>query len=274
MVRKHSSAVYHGGVLGCRVRPHVESRETMTDPTPQLWWSRDRTPVATSGLLRRRGLVSLIVALGAAGCAASAASSGTGPSSAESAGHRSGVASTTATLAGARCSGGHCSCRRPGDTHAENPPPDADHKRFEIRLSNEDGGDAVLDSPTLGRFSAGGSETCFYVDVLPGTGHMVTFTAHEGRSTAGLSPTLRIAEYGPEGAVLVRRGRGALPRRGRPLHARRRRGVGRRGQGPQARPHRSLRLERRHPPRVGHLGRRRRPRQWALSRRPCPSRWK
>jgi hypothetical protein len=137
----------------------------------------------------------------AAGCAGpSGASAGAGPASpGESVGHRSGGASTTATLVGARCQDGHCSCRRPGDRHPENPPPDADHKRFEIRLGNEDGGDAVLDSPTLGRFANGNSETCFYIDVLPGTSHMLTFTSHEGRPTAGLSPTLRIAEYGPKG---------------------------------------------------------------------------
>jgi len=187
----------------------------MTDPTRQLLVlagagvSRGRTPVATLGLLRRGVLASLVLVVGAVGCAgtsgaSSGASSGAGSSApAGSGGHRSGAASTTATLVGARCQkgdgAGHCSCRRPGDTHAENPAPDADHKRFEIRLGNEDGGDAVLDSPTLGRFEAGSSETCFYVDVLPGTSHMMTFNAHEGRPTAGLSPTLRIAEYGPKG---------------------------------------------------------------------------
>jgi hypothetical protein len=116
-------------------------------------------------------------------------------------GHRTGSATTTATLAGARCHGGHCTCCKPtpGD-RAENPPPDADHKRFEIRLGAEDGGDVTLESPTLGRFSGGGAgESCFYIDVLPGTHHMLSFVAHEGRATAGLSPTLRIAEYGPKG---------------------------------------------------------------------------
>jgi len=168
--------------------------------------ARDRTPVPACGLLRRSLLASpalvVLASLGAAGCAGASTASpaGTPSSPPESVGHRSGAASTTATLVGARCKDGdgHCSCRRPGDNHAENPPPDADHKRLEIRLGNEDG-DAVLDSPTLGRFSAGASETCFYIDVLPGTHHMLTFTAREGRPTAGLSPTMRIAEYGPKG---------------------------------------------------------------------------
>ena len=47
-------------------------------------------------------------------------------------------------------------------------PPDADHKRFEIRLRAAAGG-ATLDSPTLGHFAARSDETCYYIDVLPGT---------------------------------------------------------------------------------------------------------
>jgi hypothetical protein len=107
---------------------------------------------------------------------------------------------TTATVVGARCHDGRCACRKGGRDDAETAPPDADHKRFEIRVGAE-GGDATLDSPTLGRFSSGaaGAEACFYVDVLPGTHHLLTFVAHEGRPTAGLSPSLRVAEYGPKG---------------------------------------------------------------------------
>src|SRR4051794_23776414 len=201
------------GVVVWRARPHLEPPQTMTDRTRPIWGlpgaegTRDRTPVAAWGLLRRRlppvAALVVLASLAAAGCAgASSASSAAAASSpGESVGHRPGGASTTATLVGARCKDGdgHCSCRRPGDNHPENPLPDADHKRFEIRLGNEDGGDAVLDSPTLGRFSAGASESCFYIDVLPGTHHMLTFTAREGRPTAGLSPTMRIAEYGPKG---------------------------------------------------------------------------
>jgi hypothetical protein len=104
-------------------------------------------------------------------------------------------------MAGARCHGGSCVCRTPdvkGD-QAEKAPPDADHKRFEIRVGAE-AGQATLDSPTLGRFSgAGANESCFYVDVLPGTHHIITFSAREGRPESGLAPNLRIAEYGPKG---------------------------------------------------------------------------
>ena len=34
---------------------------------------------------------------------------------------------------------------------------------------SRDGGGATLDSPTLGHFAAGPDETCFPIDVLPGT---------------------------------------------------------------------------------------------------------
>jgi hypothetical protein len=107
--------------------------------------------------------------------------------------------SSSATLVGTRCHDGHCTCRKGGRDDAENPPPDADHKRFEIRVGVDDG-DAALESPTLGRFTGGGpGEGCFYIDVLPGTHHMLTFAAREGQPRAGLSPSLRIAEYGPKG---------------------------------------------------------------------------
>ena len=103
-----------------------------------------------------------------------------------------------ANLAGARCSGGHCTCRaRTGDL-AESKPPDDEHKRFEIRMSAVGGG-ATLDSPTLGHFSADNSDTCFYVDVLAGTTSEVTFTAHAETAEGGIAPRLEISEYGPKG---------------------------------------------------------------------------
>jgi hypothetical protein len=106
-----------------------------------------------------------------------------------------------ANLAGARCrpgSGEPCTCRqRPGDV-AETAPPDADHKRFEIRLGAE-GGSATFDSPTLGGLAAGSDETCFYIDVLPGTTSQVTFTARASTREGGIAPMLDLAEYGPKG---------------------------------------------------------------------------
>jgi hypothetical protein len=150
------------------------------------------------------GQAVLMASLAALGGCAGAGASSAGRSSPAAAAARSGggaaVAVTTATVVGARCHDGRCACRKGGRDDAETAPPDADHKRFEIRVGAE-GGDATLDSPTLGRFSSGaaGAEACFYVDVLPGTHHLLTFAAHEGRPTAGLSPSLRVAEYGPKG---------------------------------------------------------------------------
>jgi hypothetical protein len=103
-----------------------------------------------------------------------------------------------ANLAGARCAGGQCACRRRNGDVEETRPPDADHKRFEIRMSAR-GGSATLDSPTLGHFTAGGDETCFYVDVLPGTTSDATFTARADSAEGGVAPELQIAEYGPKG---------------------------------------------------------------------------
>ena len=81
---------------------------------------------------------------------------------------------------------------------AETRPPDADHKRFEIRLGAIGGG-ATLDSPTLGHFAADSDETCYYIDVLPGTTQQVTFTARASTKEGGVAPRLDLAEYGPKG---------------------------------------------------------------------------
>lgn len=105
---------------------------------------------------------------------------------------------TTATLAGGRCTGGVCACRNRNGTLAESPAPDEDHKRFEIRLAGEDGW-ASLTSASLGTFTATSTEACFYVDVIPGTSHEVTFFAKEGTPEAGVGPMLSVAEYGPRG---------------------------------------------------------------------------
>lgn len=105
-----------------------------------------------------------------------------------------------ANLAGARCRGDVCTCRsRVGDP-AENPPPDDAHKRFEIRIG-AGGGAATLKSPTLGDFASGKgpNDACFYVDVVPGTTHELSFVAREARKEEGVSPVLEIAEYGPKG---------------------------------------------------------------------------
>lgn len=103
-----------------------------------------------------------------------------------------------ANLAGARCHGAVCTCRSRAGDPAENPAPDEAHKRFEIRLG-AGGGAATLTSPTLGELTSGPGESCFYVDVVPGTTHDLAFVAHEARKEEGVSPVLEIAEYGPKG---------------------------------------------------------------------------
>lgn len=130
------------------------------------------------------------VASGPAGAASS------GPSPAGAIGK---AGARDANLAGARCQGGgSCTCRNPQGSPAEQPPPDEAHKRFEIRLGATGGG-ATLDSPTLGHFTSGPDEACFYVDVLPGTTSDITFTATEAVKEGGIGPRLQIAEYGPKG---------------------------------------------------------------------------
>jgi hypothetical protein len=106
--------------------------------------------------------------------------------------------SARANLAGKRCQGNVCTCRSRAGDPAESPAPDDAHKRFEFRIG-AGGGPATLTSPTLGDLSSGPGEACFYLDVVPGTTHEVTFLAREARKEEGLTPVLEIAEYGPKG---------------------------------------------------------------------------
>jgi hypothetical protein len=178
---------------------------------------RERRSIALSSrppsLAFRPAGVTLALAFGlAAGCTTVETTPGAGASSpgeAPSRG-RGAVASVApvsgpagaehANLAGAHCKGATCAChdRRGGATAVEVPPPDEGHKRFQIRLAAEDGA-AVLESPTLGRFTSTGPEVCYTIDVVPGTTHDVSFLASEGRAEGGVGPVLGIEEYGPKG---------------------------------------------------------------------------
>ena len=151
-----------------------------------------------STLTRSLALALLAAVAGVAGCSGStAAGPGSSGSTAVRALEKPGA--RDANLAGARCKGGApCTCRNKNGDVAEAPPPDEAHKRFEIRLAGIGGG-AALDSPTLGHFTAGEKEECFYIDVLPGTTNDVVFTAAEATKEAGIGPALDIAEYGPKG---------------------------------------------------------------------------
>jgi hypothetical protein len=140
----------------------------------------------------------VVVGLGGAlltGCAAPAAAA---PTAQEASAVAAPVApgATSANLAGARCQGALCTCRSRAGDPAEKSPPDEGHKRFEIRLG---GGGQTLTSPTLGTLVSNDGDSCFYVDVVPGSTHELTFTAREARKEEGVSPVLEIAEYGPKG---------------------------------------------------------------------------
>jgi hypothetical protein len=148
-------------------------------------------------------LPSLLAGLGGAGCAAPSASGSKAEPATVAAAPAPPVVKTGArgaNVAGARCHGDVCECRTRGAEAKETSPPDAGHKRFEIRVGGG-GGPATFSSPTLGELSsAGGSgESCFYVDVVPGTTHEVSFVAREARAEEGVSPVLELAEYGPKG---------------------------------------------------------------------------
>ena len=178
-----------------------------TSPAPFVTPSRRRRPCAVEARGSRETRLSAWTALGACGLlalASCASSSSPGPTINRAPEAPAGApigspGTTTANLVGARCKGGVCTCRKRDGDRREAEPPDADHKRFEIRVGAQ-GGPAALQSPTLGTFNGGGeAESCFYIDVLPGTRHAVTFVAREGRAEGGVSPTLSIAEYGPKG---------------------------------------------------------------------------
>jgi hypothetical protein len=167
----------------------------------KLWYVSEVSASTTvTALFRRRWTPFVAAALLACPACAGGSASGVAtepgsPAATETAGAHN------ANLAGARCKGGPgapCACRQKNGDVAETQPPDADHKRFEIRMGAIGGG-ATLDSNTLGHFAAGSDETCYYIDVLPATTQQVTFTARASTKDAGIAPELDLAEYGPKG---------------------------------------------------------------------------
>jgi hypothetical protein len=153
--------------------------------------------VTDMSLSTRRARLAVVGVL--AGLAAGCAESPTAAPRSAAAGPAPGATPTVAAnLAGGRCHGTTCTCRNRNGSPAEDPGPDEGHKRFEIRIAAEDGS-ATFESPTLGALASGAGESCYYIDVVPGTKHDVTFTAREGRPEGGVSPRLTVAEYGPKG---------------------------------------------------------------------------
>jgi hypothetical protein len=144
-----------------------------------------------------------LLALGCAASSSGSATQGAGPGGAAPNVARAAPAaasSSRANLGGARCDvgAGVCTCRNGAGEPAETSPPEEGHKRFEIRLGAGDGA-ATWSSPTLGELSSGRGESCFYVDVVPGTTHEVSFVASEARPEEGVAPVLEVNEYGPKG---------------------------------------------------------------------------
>jgi hypothetical protein len=137
-----------------------------------------------------------LMVVACAGPSASGPASAPGPAALAS--NEPKLPAARANLGGSRCQGAVCTCRSRAGDPAESPAPDEGHKRFEIRLG-AGGGPATLSSPTLGELASGPGEACFYVDVVPGTTHEISFVARERRNEEGVSPVLEIAEYGPKG---------------------------------------------------------------------------
>jgi hypothetical protein len=107
---------------------------------------------------------------------------------------------TAVSTAGARCTSDGCTCRGPGEDEAEEKSPPLDgSKRFELRLSAP-GGRASLDLTGIGTIAVSGAgEKCVYVDMPSGGTHDVRLVALESVKGGGVSPILKIAEYGPKG---------------------------------------------------------------------------
>jgi hypothetical protein len=168
----------------------------------KLWYvsaALASTAVASRFMHDFRQLFLATVALTVVSCAGPSASAPAGQSASVAAVEAAPTeAGSRANLGGGRCHGAVCTCRsREGDP-AENPAPDEGHKRFEFRLG-AGGGPATLTSPTLGELWSGPGEACFYVDVVPGTTHEISYVARERRPEEGVSPVLEIAEYGSKG---------------------------------------------------------------------------
>src|SRR5579863_4472715 len=171
----------------------------------EIWYvSGVSASTTVTSSFRRRWtppLAGALLVCACAGCAGSSAAGGAAPGEPGTPAAVEVPGARDAHLAGARCTGGPdapCACRQKNGDVVEKKPPDADHKRFEIRLGAIGGG-ATLDSPTLGHFAADSDETCYYIDVLPGTTQEVTFTARAATKEGGVSPRFDLAEYGPKG---------------------------------------------------------------------------
>ena len=106
-----------------------------------------------------------------------------------------------ANLAGARCAQGPgepCACRdRRGDP-AEKPAPGRGAQALRDPTVGG-GGKRHPGLPDARAFRGRDIESCFYIDVVPGTTSDIVFNAKESWPQKGMGPALEISEYGPKG---------------------------------------------------------------------------
>lgn len=97
-------------------------------------------------------------------------------------------------LASRHCNNGRCVCAREGEDEAVPPP---GKKRIEIRMSAT-AGSLTLDSPSAGHFAhAGGEQACYYLDLDINKLYSFHLASKEGERGSGVTPSVRIREYGP-----------------------------------------------------------------------------
>jgi hypothetical protein len=145
-------------------------------------------------------LVLGLATLGAAACAPSSRTPATASGDPAGGAARAAARTPPPRLSSARCPSGAESCRCRGEDEAEeDPPPRAGTKRFEARLSADEG-EASLYIPEIGTLAASGArERCFYFDLPAGSMTAATFRSRATSPARGFTPRLRVAEYGPSG---------------------------------------------------------------------------
>jgi hypothetical protein len=109
-------------------------------------------------------------------------------------------AATTDALrvVGARCAGGACSCRQPGDQRDEGPVTPGE-KRFEVRLGRglDPARVSIERHGTLVKVLDKPDEQCAYLDLAPGL-YGVHLHVAAANPEAGMFPALELSEHGAD----------------------------------------------------------------------------